>query len=81
MDLYPCPLPFNTKGLEVINHALALEFTHTTLSDIESKIDTIFTANNFTKVRGALYEYKDGRRVTVCRLGGSIRVIWLLNDN
>ena len=76
MELRSCPLSFNTEGLDTVNHALALEFLHTTFDKLEPKIDKVLTAKSFIKIRDGLYESEDGRRVTVCRLGATIRAIW-----
>lgn len=76
MELNSCPLSFNTESLNTVNHALAVEFAYTTFNKMGPKIDKVLAANHFVKVKEALYEAEDGRRVTVCRVGATIRAIW-----
>lgn len=76
MQLHPCPLSFNTEGLEAINHVLSLEFSHTAYHELNAKIDAVLAANGFDRAEDGLYSDRNGRKVSVCRLGATIRAIW-----
>ena len=77
MELRPCPLVCRTEGLQSVNHQLGIEFAHTSYHDLEPKLDAIMASKDFEKVDTAQYRREDGREVMICRLGATIKAVWI----
>ena len=77
MELRACPLVCRTEGLQSVNYQLSIEFASTTYHDLEPKLDAIMTGRGFEKIDTALYRHEDGREVMVCRLGPTIKAVWV----
>jgi hypothetical protein len=59
--------------------SLSIKFASTTYHDLEPKLDAIMTGKGFEKVDAALYRHEDGREVMICRLGSTIKAVWIEN--